>query len=199
MWFDADADMTQQGYLIHRRMEKYLGKKISLIWRREWKLRQTGSFIGTLAPHLHCIVFGVNYIDHDNLMEMWAKIIGWNDWCDVWIDQLDDDEKALIYVSKYAAKVQEDVISIKGHKSTMTGRHWGTKRDSGIPWAEKTTFIVPDFDIAEQLEALQRTFRPDYDILQDCGFTMLGRRATDMMAKITAICLDAGIMPLYAN
>jgi len=75
------------------------------VWRREWEFRLTGEFAGVFFPHYHLIVFGLPFIHHTIVNEIWSEVIGYEGYLRTEIKGLENWRHAFFYVCKYMAKV----------------------------------------------------------------------------------------------
>lgn len=192
-----NTDTNIHRYLFHRSMENHLGKRISLLWRIEWKERQSGMFVGKLAPHIHMVCFGKISLDKSDVLCLWQKAIGVTEWVSVDCDDLQDARKCGIYVSKYCAKSPELQSLDKVSYLNKPGRHWGYLRKPLIPLHPRIEFADLSYDLVIKLQAMQREYNPEYLAPVDGGFTMLGQRAERWREVIMRQCVDAGIVPVY--
>lgn len=114
--------------------------KASIIWRREYQDRKSGVDLGTLKPHYHCFVFGV---DRANLRawvpQNWYEVVGSGNQdhlkAGTSVKRLKSRRQAMYYASKYMAKEVEQAMP-KG-----AGRCWGMIGRENIPWS--AVFEVP--------------------------------------------------------
>jgi len=125
------------------------------IWRREQETRKSGLFPGRIAPHFHMIIFGVPYIHHDTINQMWREIINCTGYCRTDIQALKSYRHAFSYVSKYVAKIPdeelpadfliEDSDEVEEYRVWLSlvngaylhaGRWWGVFNKDFLPLAE---------------------------------------------------------------
>jgi hypothetical protein len=191
------AERNTQRYLIHRHMEKHLGREIPLMWRIEWKPRLSGKTKGNAEPHLHMILFGVPFISHGVLREAWQSTIHAKRWSSVWIDRLSDGKKFGIYMSKYAAKLPDKASLDNVSYLNISGRHYGYQRKSLIPRLPRTVFHDVPFHVVERLGVMQRHYDQQWEQTDGKGFCLLGKRADAWHAEIMRLCLDEGVAVSY--
>jgi len=67
---------TQDRSRFLREVETHVGKKVSSLWRLEWKPRRTGNVVGELMPHFHLVLFDVEFIPHAMVRHWWRTILG---------------------------------------------------------------------------------------------------------------------------
>jgi len=148
-------------YLFLRYMEKYLGKKIGVIWRLEWEVRKSGSRKGELIAHWHLIVFGVRYIPKEVVRSFWRCVLRADGPVVTWIDGIASGKKLARYVGKYCSKLPEaSVLDDTTYLNTL-GRHWGINRRELVPWFPR--FLIPfltehDVNLAENLACMTFKF-----------------------------------------
>lgn len=167
-----------------RHLESYLGCKVGVIWRCEWKERLTGVRKGKLAPHLHLIVFGHTYIHHKKINVMWKKAISHKKSVSTHVAAVTGHQGALRYLAKYVSKEHYLDISAYLNNGIQVGRHWGMARRSVIPWAEVVLNHELTSDEVALLQALEETVNPAYDPALAAGFTLLGDEARKWVLRI---------------
>lgn len=131
-WSDAN-ERRKHKYLFHRYMEKHLGRKVSGVWRLEWKVRRSGANKGMFVPHFHLLVFGVGFIQWKRIRHWWRKVLGWEGKIATDVQGCKSGKKASIYVSKYVAKMPVDDSLDNGAYRNKPGRAWGYFRKALIP------------------------------------------------------------------
>lgn len=104
------------------------------IWRLELVDRKTGNNAGKYAPHLHLLVFGVEFISFEWLAETWFQVVGSGDMkhlgAGTSVERIRSYRHACFYVSKYLAKVGDEVLF------DDIGRFWGS-------FGEWEKFVAP--------------------------------------------------------
>lgn len=126
---------------------KRLGRKapsLAAIWRLEFQERG--------APHLHLILYNVQWFDKKWIQNAWGEIVGQDrPWTR--IESVRSYKHLMSYASKYAAKVasygfnsvayraEGEKISEYGHLSP--GRVWGVFNKDGLPFERKEEAVVP--------------------------------------------------------
>jgi hypothetical protein len=111
-----------------RAIESYLGKQIPVLWRTEWKPRLTGKLKGSCAPHVHLIVMGCSFISYSAVNAKWCSVLGADGYVRTDIRKIRTPEAAGRYVSKYCAKLPDDLSLVNTSKISVEGRHWGIHR-----------------------------------------------------------------------
>lgn len=157
-----------------RSLEAYFGTKIGTIWRCEWKERLSGARKGRLAPHLHMIVFGQQYIHHAKVMKMWAKAIGHKGRVSTHVALITGHQGALKYLAKYVSKEHYLDIGAYLNNGVQIGRHWGMSRRSVIPWGKVEFNGEITTDEAQALQTVEESVNQQYDPALGAGFTLLG-------------------------
>lgn len=107
--------------------------KRPVLWRRELQTRKSGRWVGEKAPHFHLLTWGVEPTDEDRYWcaDTWVRVVG-SESAEHW--QVTAHAKSwfmpdswrgtLAYVSKYTAKVSDEVCA---------GRSWGWWSPGGLP------------------------------------------------------------------
>ena len=171
--------------------------RIGIIWRRE--LQQRG------APHFHMIVFNVKYIPKNWIAMTWAETIAYEhlDFSQgeplppfTRIEAIDNKKKAMLYVSKYVAKVADagDGLNDVPYQNTeSTGRHWGMTGKCWFPWG---ILLEKMFSSVLQFKSMVLLARLEYKKLRRWGeykgFTIFTEDAWQWLADFdcAAACFD---------
>jgi len=109
-----------------------------VIWRREFKERQSGDNAGKVAPHYHLLVWGASQAAiRAYIPGAWYEVVGSGDprhlEAGTRVEILRTWRGVCGYVSKYMAK-SEELPEMENIASV--GRFWGVINRDGIPWAE---------------------------------------------------------------
>lgn len=195
--FEADPRRVKEHLNMLKKRIARRFERPGMVWRLELKTRLTGASAGQIVPHFHIILWGMEIYE----ASMWA-IINKMWWEIVWestatgnymparsemtkeqadhalhgtdVEQLNDFNHVLLYVSKYAAKVEDD------ETADTWGRRWGVclYSDTGHAFEIELTW--------EQHIALRRALRRLLEQRKskyawwlksghpDLGFTVLG-------------------------
>jgi len=111
------------------------------LWRIEWKKRKTGKLEGTMAPHVHLIVFGIGYIPYAKVREWWRAALAVDGPLATDVQKIKGGKMVARYVSKYCAKMPDKCSLDNASYLNSLGRHWGIHRRDKIPFAER--FVIP--------------------------------------------------------
>ncbi len=134
-------ERTTQRTLVLRRIEKYLGRQVSALWRTEWQDRKSGVRKGQLMPHLHVLLFGVAYLPWSDLRQWWREVLGHGGPIHTFIQLIDGAEGTARYAAKYAAKdASSSSLVSAAYLDNLCGRSWGMTRKKGVPRFSKVTF-----------------------------------------------------------
>lgn len=125
---------TQERDAFFRATEKYLGREIPVLWRTEWKPRLSGKWMGHAAPHVHLLILSCSFVSYSTVNRVWCGVIGADGYCRTDVRKIRTAEHAARYVSKYAAKLPEDLSLVNTSKISVEGRHWGIHRRNLVPW-----------------------------------------------------------------
>jgi hypothetical protein len=133
-------ERTTQRTLVMRRIEKYLGRKVATLWRIEWQDRKSGSRKGELMPHLHILLFGVDYLPWADLRQWWRECLGYGGTLHTFVQLIDGAEGTAKYAAKYAAKDCSSSLVNAAYLDRLSGRSWGFTRKGQVPKHEKRVF-----------------------------------------------------------
>lgn len=185
--------MKQRGidrWTFLRYVEKYLGRKVSTIWRIEWEKRKSGRNRGKFACHHHLLLYGVDFIPVELVRKWWAACIQWKQYVVVWVEATFDGEGAAKYVAKYCAKVASSGYLVNPSYLSNVGRYWGVTRSKNIPrFAPKVFYNLPP-DQVTVLVAVASAMLSYYDSRYDMSFTLLGKSAVELAEIFWANSLD---------
>lgn len=134
------AERTRDRNVFLLALEREVGHTFPVLWRTEWKVRQSGERKGEIIPHMHLIALGVPYIDWRNLRKLWARTLEWDGYVATDIFATKNGNHAARYAAKYAAK--SEVLDSLDYASylRMDGRHWGLTRKGNVKWAREHHF-----------------------------------------------------------
>jgi hypothetical protein len=175
---------TRDRYLFTRAMEKHLKQKVGLVWRVEWKERQSGKREGQVLPHIHLIVFNCPYIPWEQIRAWWRAILHHEGPLATDVRQAKGMKEVLSYVAKYLAKVEGPGSLDNDPYLNSRGRQWGICRKSLIPMAK--TEVAGPLNPAQIWTVRDLVCDIYKDYHQDTGssFTLLGGSAEDFMRKL---------------
>lgn len=164
-------------YLFVRRLEEYCREPIAILWRLEWKGRQTGERAGEIMPHFHLMALTPAFVPHEAIRHWWRVTIGAFDGpIATDVRRVRSGEGCARYLSKYLAKLPSLDIVSQLNKQETRGRHWGLLRKHLVPFAP--VILRREMTKAEiewtkmSATAKWEKFAVDFG----CGFTVLGDR-----------------------
>jgi hypothetical protein len=163
-------------YLIHRSIENIKGRRIAVMWRKEYVTRQTGIHIGTLQPHWHLIAFDVGFFPYKDLRVAWKKHLHVQNEPDMDFEEIDCGEKAGYYIAKYTAKPHEPYRLGNIPNLNKIGRHYGMMRRELIPRCRRRFYGQMTH---EQAHIITREARKVLDKLYDArpmSFALFGKK-----------------------
>lgn len=169
-------ERAKHRYVFHRYLEKYLGKKVAMLWRTEWKPRLSGEHVGKVAPHLHLVVFECPRIPWQTIRAWWRQAIGHVGYVHTFIQAIKGADGPARYCCKYMAKDDSLVSSAYLNNPLPTGRAWGLTRPSLIPMHPVSLFCrLQDQDIiVVKRYAIERFANYSMDL--GGGFTLFGAK-----------------------
>ena len=175
---------NQARFLFLRYAENFLGKKVSAIWRMEWKPRLSGAFVGELFPHFHIMLFGVSYIAHKTVNEWWAKSLGWQGYVRTEVKAMANEKQAGSYVAKYCAKIEDgSLVNAAYLNNRPTGREWGIHRKNLLPRCEEKVIRIASNEVTKECRKLAENEWPDIKQFRE-SFSLLGPLAVVVAAKL---------------
>jgi hypothetical protein len=102
----------------------------AVVWRMEFKVRQSGVNAGAVAPHFHLLVFGLPLLPKDLLSRWWYEVVDSGDpkhlQAGTQVARVHSRRGVLGYASKYISKVDEG-CAFEG------GRVWGIVGRENLP------------------------------------------------------------------
>lgn len=182
--------LNKHRYLIHRHIEKELGRKVPVLWKVEWKPRLTGKKIDYLYPHWHLLIFDNSYLEHEKIKMLWKSVIHSEQTPIVHIVRADSEVGTAKYVAKYASKHDYYLDNAAYLNKPAIGRQWGILRKELIPLCKKYQVKLKDTEVLQK-------FRKSlvYEILQyqrenNTGFSVFGVNAALAAMYIFGIPMD---------
>jgi hypothetical protein len=133
-------ERTRDRTLVLRRIEKYLGRQVATLWRLEWKERKSGALVGQVMPHLHMLVFGVEYLPWEDIRDWWRATLQHVGPLHTYVQACTDGKLAAKYAAKYAAKDASSSLVNAAYLDGVLGRAWGLTRAKLIPRAALTIY-----------------------------------------------------------
>lgn len=130
-------ERTTDRTLFLKAIEKNLGRKVSALWRTEWKARKSGKAKGQIAPHLHLVMLGEPFICQRFVRQVWRKILKVTGPLATHVSPTADGEHSAKYASKYAAKETVSALDNVAYLELSMGRAWGLTRKSAVPFCKK--------------------------------------------------------------
>lgn len=175
---------------IHRDVEREMGRRVAALYRVEWKPRLTGQLIGQLAPHLHVLYFGIEYIDYEYLRRRWAGAIGFDGYANIDGKKLDAGDMAAVYMAKYCAKEESPIrLDNEPYENKEVGKAYGWRRQELVPYhpMEVLSLSEDEYDLlmVRGKRILDHLNKPYVD-----GYTLLGKDATTNIQAFRAKRVD---------
>jgi len=177
-------------YLFVRNMENYLNKKVGVLWRIEWKPRQSGANQGTMVPHVHLIVFDCKFIPWQRIRKWWRDVLRVDGPLCTDVQRIEGGKKVAGYVAKYCSKPMAKNPSLDIASYLNTGRHWGICRRELIPFCQRRIHRLTDprhIQLAENAACM--TF-PYFTRDVQQGFSLFGPKAEKVIAEIYRTDID---------
>lgn len=193
--FPADRDqMNKERYLFKRHIEEYLERDVSMLWRIEWKERKQGPKKNYIYPHLHWLVFNVDYIHYSRVNSWWKNVLGYRDYTRTETKRAYSKRKALAYVSKYCAKADGSLVHAAYLNNPIKGRQWGHLRKELLPYHDEHYLESADCEYLQQCwnDAMRGH---DYrNAFGNKSFTLFGEQASEIGNFLFGICVDGQVL-----
>lgn len=174
-----------------RQVENLLGKKVSALWRLEWKKRKTGAYKDQYLPHFHLIVFGASYIRKEDIRKFWANALRYEGPLATDVQRLENKRHHAVYIAKYVAKVPDLTALDYVAYSRIDGRHWGYYRRPLLPRYESMYFTDISLANVKTLRDVASSSLPWYDAAADAGFCLIGTVGEKFARAILRLLLDS--------
>jgi len=182
-------ERTTQRHLVMRRIEKYLGRKVSCLWRVEWQDRKSGSRKGELMPHLHILLFGVDYLPWAHLRQWWREVLGHGGPIHTFVQLIEGAEGTARYAAKYAAKDSSSSLVNAAYLDGAFGRSWGMTRKNGIPRHARTNYFGLSDSQIGQLRTAGKLLTHNPTAGEIGSYTLLG----DVGRQVARLLLDSSL------
>jgi hypothetical protein len=179
-------ERTKDRTLVTRRIERYLGREIATLWRLEWKARKSGERTGSMMPHLHMLLFGVEYIPWDDIRMWWRQVLGYDGQLHTYVQRIKNGEHAAKYAAKYAAKDGSSSLVNAAYLDGLLGRAWGVTRAKLIPRAALTTYRNLPRAVERALRVLGSEMRHHNAPESQGSYCVIGDAAGGIVKKILA-------------
>jgi len=144
-WTRDYAQRTIDRSRFIRDLEKFLCREFPILWRIEWKRRQSGMRVGQYAPHLHLMCLGVRYVAASAVLHFWRGVLQVGGHLHTDVRGVHGPEGCGKYLAKYLSKSSSLGNAAYVNNPHMAGRHWGLTRPSLVPWAD----VEHDREISE--------------------------------------------------
>jgi len=182
--FEKKDERNKHRYLFMRYMETWLQRHVASIWRCEWKVRKSGDYIGTVAPHFHVIVPNVEYVPFHEINKFWRLAIQWQENVATDVRRVTGHQGALKYLAKYVGKDCYLDKLVYLNNGIEVGRSWGVTRKHLIPMAPiRVSRPLTDSE-RDRVRLAGKNKLRWYDPTDEVGYTMLGTEALQLFEKI---------------
>jgi len=173
-----------------RHLERLTGAAIPAAWRVEWMPRQTGSIIGTIAPHWHWLIFKHRFIDFRDINAAWKKTIGYNGTVITDIRAVDQYSCIHMYMAKYISKEAVSCSLVIAAYQNRIGRQYGWLRKGEIPMCTEHRQGRLSRADRDALTSMASERLPWVSEGQEQSFTLFGDAAEDARKILTGETLD---------
>jgi hypothetical protein len=173
-----------------RKLELYLGRQVSAVWRCEWAERLSGEHKGMFLPHYHLLIFSVSYVPWQTIRKLWRDTLGYDGYVRTDVRRLSSKKDHGVYIAKYCAKMPDVHSLVNVAYSRIDGRHWGYYRQRLLPRAERMYFSDLSLATVMTLRDIADRELPWYDIECDAGFALIGTAGERLAKACLDFCLD---------
>lgn len=173
-----------------RGIERYLGRRVCLVWRLEWEVRKSGKRKGHWFPHFHILMFNVRWIPYYIVNALWQKSTGWPHYIRTETKRMANSRQACYYVCKYIAKEKDSLVYGAYLSTPPSGRHWGVLRKALFPVADGYKDHFPDSDSLASAYAYAKTKLPPGKLQSQESFRLFGDAAKEIGEIIFENALD---------
>jgi hypothetical protein len=194
-WVDVQTrKISQYLHVFRRGVEKYLQRKIAILWRLEWVERKSGDRKNYIFPHFHLLLFGARYIPYVVTNRIWKKALGYKKYCRTETTAMRSYAGAIFYVAKYAAKRNGSLVYAAYLNNKPTGRQWGILRKELIPFDAKFKALFPEDMCIASAYAYARQLLPRELLKANKSFRLFGINAEEIGKLIHGITVDGEIV-----
>ena len=187
------SEVSTQRFCMQRYIETRIEKEVSILWRVEWAERKTGAYKNYLYPHIHLLVFDVQYIHYAMVNRWWKMVIGYPQDRYVRTETRGARNRRLAwhYLAKYCGKHSSLVIGAYLNNA-FPGRSWGIMRKNRLPMHDLHKASMPDTRWIQEIygEVVGDAPRNKYG---NKSFTLLGNRACEVGDILFGMHLDGEI------
>lgn len=175
---------TNQRSQFFREVEKYLGRKIPIVWRVEWVERKSGQKEGQVVPHIHLLILGVRFLPWQLIRKWWKRIIGWEGYVRTDVRKASSPRECAKYVAKYLAKAPDSSSLVEKLHISTTGRFWSITRRKLVPQYPQ----MGTENLSEEQEAIARAIIGHYCSWWNCELgptvSLLGDKAEALKREL---------------
>jgi hypothetical protein len=178
---DSVAAVTPRQASIHRHLwmrslEKHVGKRMPIIWRKEQQIRKSGQYRDLFVQHFHLCVFCGEWLDKALVRQWWRKALHVCGDLATDVKAMNNGEHAAFYLAKYLTKTAGSAALDYSAYLSKPGRAWGVHRKELLPMCKMETFPdVSEEDYAALCEYC-KAFWPDRPWYLSESFTLLGQQ-----------------------
>jgi hypothetical protein len=172
----------------YRDTEKLLGRQYPLLWRCEWKARRSGSNVGEVYPHFHLLAFGVPFLDHREVRNIWRAILEVEGPLATDVKAIEGPEGAGRYLAKYVSKACSLDDSTYLNNPWINGRSWGLTRKEMVPMCSVAWNNLMSPKMVREAQELADHVIPFYKYGYRSGFTLLGEKRKNFFMEKLDLC-----------
>jgi len=189
---DSVPKMDLRSCTIHRSrfirdLEREVGYELSVLWKKEWRPRQTGTRVDSWLPHFHCSIFGPRFVHHSVIRSVWRKCLGVDGALCTDVEAIRNGMHAAFYLAKYLSKDGWDCSLDYVPYLNNPGRAWGWTRWRSVPTNEPRYLTNLSIEVMHEIYLQARRLRSVKDEWACPSISLLGNRAKNMERLIEGI------------
>lgn len=130
-----------------KRLQRISSQPFGGLWAIEYRVRESGRFVGQAVPHFHLLLYGLPYLPWQVVAEAWCRGFDYPSAEARKRHKFHCSSIKAVWSAKGAARYMGKVAKYlaKGERvgPENIGRRWGLIGQDAIPWAELVAATVP--------------------------------------------------------
>lgn len=187
---EAPSERNKHRYKWHRYLESWRGCNTPVLWRVEYAERKSGEMVGTVMPHWHMLILGVEYVPYQLVNEWWRKSIGREGYVRTDVRAVTNDGGVRRYLAKYLSKDATSNSLVRATYHNIRGRHWGVLREEEIPVHPRIRIERLTEEQIDAVYMIAEEQMKNVDSRCKTSFTAMDQLADDIREYLRGIGLD---------